>query len=354
MTEPVHRIRLGTFSISEADLAKAEKQMEFARNRDESLTKVRRDRVERLMDRVERSAIDKALTGYSKFSIDDVAAIHLRPGFIELPVPRPRRDPDVRYDRAKDLATRPPLTKLVNRAGNTLQVYLTMLFIAQLETPMGAYPSNTRPNSYADGWAALAGLKSSTPRLSNRRFGRTVGRLVEQDLVEAHVTGVKGQYDRFKIRKEDGSGEPYLVPTGGRLVSVPVEFFLRGWHLVLTPNEIATYLVILNHKTRVGPRTDGVAVPELVRDTVYGLSAEAYLSAHELAEFGLIDIREPDTEDTTGTKDTEGGSPAGDAGDHKRLPHRFIFPPKGGHDFSRPAADVVLERLTSNSLPPRI
>lgn len=178
--------------------------------------------------------------------------------------------------------------------------------------------------------------------------------LVEQDLVEAHVTGVKGQYDRFKIRKEDGSGEPYLVPTGGRLVSVPVEFFLRGWHLVLTPNEIATYLVILNHKTRVGPRTDGVAVPELVRDTVYGLSAEAYLSAHELAEFGLIDIREPDTEDTTGTKDTEGGSPAGDAGDHKRLPHRFIFPPKGGHDFSRPAADVVLERLTSNSLPPRI
>ncbi|GBF17557.1 hypothetical protein Br6_04964 [Rhodococcus sp. Br-6] len=344
MSEPTTNL---TFGIDMEDpdvietMAQAERQQEYVRRRDETLTQARKDRI--LAITKDRNAIDTAVSAYGPLVSSDVDEITVRQGFIQLTPPRARRDPDLKYDRSTDLKARPPLTKLINRPGNTLQVYLALLFIAQLETPRGASPSNRRDNNFRNGWAQLTGIKSADARQTNRRFGRALDRLADVGLVQVGPKGKRDRYGNFKIRKEDGSEEPYVVPNGGRLVSIPIGFFQQGWHLVLTANELAVYLIILNHTLRIGTRPGGIAIPQSVRETRYGLSEEAYRTAHELAEFGLVDLHMP--EDTAGSTRGE---------DDNRVPLRFTHPPSAGHDFSRPAADVVLEALTDNSLPPRL
>ena len=96
---------------------------------------------------------------------------------------------------------------------------------------------------------------------------------------------------------DDGRETLYTVPgaRAPRTIGLPVEFFHYGLHLVLEPKEIALLLAITDQSRR--PRRQpvgvpGVALPQLVRWSDYGISPEVYESAHELQEFGFITIHD--------------------------------------------------------------
>ncbi|WP_206428666.1 hypothetical protein [Mycolicibacterium stellerae] len=102
------------------------------------------------------------------------------------------------------------------------------------------------------------------------------------------------------IRREDGSGRDYTIPQGTPIAPkhfcIPTELFTAGWHLVLTPNELVTFLA-LSHVADLRLRHDGSTImflAEQFRYSLLGLTDEAYVSIHELAEFcGLIEVTDP-------------------------------------------------------------
>lgn len=79
-------------------------------------------------------------------------------------------------------------------------------------------------------------------------------------------------------------------------------------------------------------RRFGAAIPFSLRWGLFGLSEEAYLTAHNLSDFGLIDWTVP---------------PADSGADYSTEPHRFFWPPRTGHGEieNKPALDVVLADL---------
>lgn len=75
------------------------------------------------------------------------------------------------------------------------------------------------------------------------------------------------------------------------LLLIPSDFFTSGWWLVLSPSEIATYLMLLdvrfqNHFSNL------VFVRRSTRLDNYGISDEVYATHRELREFGLLKMRE--------------------------------------------------------------
>jgi hypothetical protein len=104
------------------------------------------------------------------------------------------------------------------------------------------------------------------------------------------------RYEGFQLLREDASQRAYTVPgdEAKDALTLPASFFLNGWHLILEPREIAMLLTILHaqrlHLPRRRNQARGVAVPEKLRCTRYGISGEVYDSIHQLKVFGLIDI----------------------------------------------------------------
>ena len=102
------------------------------------------------------------------------------------------------------------------------------------------------------------------------------------------------------LLKEDGSESQYRVPSEreSEAIKLPATFFLNGWHLVLTPGEIAMLLAIMDMARSVGrpsePDTQQwVALPQSTRRDLYGLTGEIYLHAQQLREFGLVYFHDP-------------------------------------------------------------
>ncbi len=114
-----------------------------------------------------------------------------------------------------------------------------------------------------------------------------------------HLGDTGQRYATHRLNREDGSGHAYTIPRGDpdipQHLCLPTEFFTTGWHLVLTPSELATFLAVCHAADRKLPRVaDGqtprrIYLTESLRRDNLGLSDEAYLSIHQLAEFGLIE-----------------------------------------------------------------
>lgn len=107
------------------------------------------------------------------------------------------------------------------------------------------------------------------------------------------------RYANSTFCREDGSGRNYVIPRGTpaapKHLCIPTEFFTTGWHLVLTLNELTTFLAVchvadlrLQHD-----RSTVMFLAEWFRYSMLGLTDEAYVSIHELAEFGLIEVTDP-------------------------------------------------------------
>lgn len=328
----------------------------------------------RLLERA--PGIERALRRYRELDQADAAEVLLRTTFIR--TSRGERPAPKAYVRETDHATRPPMTRLVGKRSHALRLYLTLVFVAQLETAAGAPYLNDRPNTMVDGqgrypWVELAGLWRSpdgaTPRAHTRRRRRMIDGALDTLsanglVVLAGVKGQSGRYANFRVQNEAAtdSGGQYTVPSqktrNNAAIRLPINFFLNGWHLVLSDLELVTLLAIidrtgeLRHVERSGEVKDlGVDLKESIRWRIYGLSDEAYSTVHTLHAIGLIDLVDPMPNRaypgggfTTFEADADGHLQAIDHDENPRIPFRLSYPKKGAIDvFDRPALQTVLE-----------
>lgn len=225
-------------------------------------------------------------------------------------------------------------------------MYLSALYIAHLER--SADDETTHHNTFGPHpWVTLAGLDgddrpgrkvkgSNTGRINqHRNLTRALTELEKRRLISAGEP-VRGRFAHWSLCREDGIGRTYELPgtTASGVVVIPYWFFRNGWHLVLTGSEIAVLFAIFDQVKRLPnhSRKYGVALPISLRWARFGLSDEAYLTAHNLADFGLIEWTE-----SSETAD----------GEYSTEPHRFFWPPRSGHAAieHKPALDVVLADL---------
>ncbi|VEG41062.1 Uncharacterised protein [Mycolicibacterium flavescens] len=182
-------------------------------------------------------AIRRATDKYATLDDGDQPDIRIRRRFVRLGTARARRETDPRLKTVRgDVDTRPPLTQLIHRPSNALQVYLSLLYIAHLEFEPGTRWKNGRPNNGVGGWSELSGLLA--PDTSNRelnlRMTRALTKLAEHDLVRVGARKSERRFDRFTLYQENRSRSRYFVPSAADSLTLPAGFFMAGWHLVLT------------------------------------------------------------------------------------------------------------------------
>jgi hypothetical protein len=359
-------------------MARAERQAEWSRRAAETARAARQIRLGRLQNR--RDAVRHALDAYRALDDEHLPVISLRQAFVYLAEPRPER-PDLDNEAIqdpkslnksrlrRDIETRPPLTKLVNRRTNALSLLLTTIYIAHLECQPGLAFHNKHGNAIpklgAPSWATLAGLGAAPLRTRRMRVTRALRDLADTGLVLiARPPGERDRFEGFWLYREDGTQTRYTPPGqyADDVVRLPASFFLNGWHLVLEPREIAVLLAIieLTNRTLGSRRRDheyGAALPESVRWARYGLSGEVYEAVHELAEFGLIYIHDTMPERRRGKLQLPSPQQRKNAERYGQSlapePYRFVYD-TSGNAFQRDAAKVVLSSLNESRLPPRM
>lgn len=298
-------------------------------------------------------AIGRATERYRILDQGDRPEILIRKSFVRLDPGRADQEDSTwpTTERGKllaDVDSRPPLTKLIHRPGNALQMYLSLVFVAQLEFEPGVRWKNKRDNNARGGWGELCGLLAphTAAKELNLRVTRALAKLSAHDLVLVGERKSRNRYRGFVLHRED-ERQRYFAPSLSESRSLPVAFFAAGWHLVLTNEEMATLLAIVDQAGRHRYRRDaaqaGVALPQSVRWRHYGLAPEAFAARHELEEFGLIEMFDPMVR--TNGKLSESQRKA-----ELRAPR--ITPKLNEFDFSRPAIEVVKAKL-ADPVPPR-
>ncbi|MFD3885025.1 hypothetical protein [Streptomyces microflavus] len=247
------------------------------------------------------------------------------------------------------------LTKLVLPRGIALRFYLLAVFEAQCRLDTGDPWQNVLPLKGGESWSTLvaidgaydsrsgtydAALENMPPELRGRarseeqwREGkletlrlqqikgalRTLAELEQEDALVTMPQGARGQrlYEHFSLMKESGRGhkqtpDSYTVPAvhweAAKTITLPKDFFLKGWIQVLNPSEVATWL-ILRMMSRWAPtkhHTSGVFLTTQLRMQAFGLRDDAWEDGcQRLLEFGLIrHAKSPETENTAGGEDT--------------------------------------------------
>jgi hypothetical protein len=335
--------------------------------------------------------VRRALSEYEALDKGNVPMIAFRHDFVRLRQARDVQELSTDDDaevqpggvvarrRARELASRPPLTRLVNRRSNALALLMTGVYVAHLEVGPGGMIRSDRRNATKVGglvpWSALAGMNAPRDSRARRaRVTRAIDELVVAELASIGSVGSRGRYDRWKLLSDSGSEQPYQAPgeTARRCVRLPASFFLRGWHLVLEPTEVAVLLAVMDLTGRIefrGRRQSdgvGVALPRSVRRDFYGISGETYTHVHELVEFGLLELHDTMPHRRAGkvrpkVTIAQASEPAGGVGDESRNadddsaapePYRFVI--KEPSVFDRDAATVVKDSLSTFPLPYRL
>jgi hypothetical protein len=359
--------------------------------RERSLQKIKARRKWRL-DKLtkEKAAIQRAVGAYSVLDRGDVPWVVLRRRFIrlgaarqmisaesEVEEPRELSRAAQARERRREIDTRPPLTRLVHRQSNALSLYLTAIYVAHLEAKPGRAFDNRRYNTRSNeddskSWSWLAGLSVPREIRSRRaRMRRALDELVAAGLINIQPPGVHYRYESWLLLKEDGSESQYRVPSEREsdAIQLPATFFLKGWHLVLTPGEIAMLLVIMDMARSVGRSTapgnqQWVALPRSIRRDLYGLTGEIYLHAQQLREFGLVDFQDPMATRRRGkisAKRIPPRPPADDnAADAQHKEHKppsqvpYLFSLRNPAIFDRDAFTVVHATLSALTIPYRL
>lgn len=271
--------------------------------------KARQDRAARLQALESRQhSIQLALDAYRQLP-DMHANVRLRAGGLRIDPPRPLppslggepwpRGTTRAAVRAYDLRTRRPLSRLVGSKGSALSSYLSMIYTLHAEhSSVDRHPlaSKTYPTDVS--WATLCGRSSPSLRARGERMNRDVRSIEAAELVRRRPAR-RGE-PKLEFLLEVDPDQPYALPesTATDVIELPSSFFTNGWHLVLTLEELITWLMIVDayellKASRPGWETFGVPLTQHVRWSTYGVSGEAYSALHELEEFGLIAVHDP-------------------------------------------------------------
>lgn len=371
------------------DPADQRRQAEWRARSLEKIKARRKTRLEKLGK--EQAAIQRAVRAYSDLDGGHVPEVVLRNRFIRLgearqmssageseaEEPRELSRAAQARERRREIDTRPPLTRLIHRQSNALSLYLTAIYLAHLEAKSGHAFDNRRHNTRrkedaSRSWCLLAGLTVPRDIPSRRaRMRRALDELVAADLVSIQPPGVRYRYEGWLLLREDGSESRYRVPSEREsgAIKLPAAFFYNGWHLVLTPGEIAMLLAIMEMARSVGRSTppgtqQWVALPQSTRHDLYGLTGEIYLQTQQLREFGLVDFHDPMPTRRRGKISAKRMSPQPPADDsavgahqeeHKPpSPVPYLFSPPDPAIFNQNAFEVVHATLSALSKPYRL
>lgn len=287
---------------------RAARQAEYMKRAAGNCRVERKGRRTALKKRETYDAITRATQRLQDLAHPDQPYVVIRSEFLLLGTPRPYPPP---ARQPENIATRPSLTRVHHgKNPHAVPLYLTGIFEHQMRAAYknspGAPPEPSRrrnavnnPLDKATNWITLTALDIDGVHIRNQRksFTRALDALRKWDLVSLGDTGQR--YAKFKFGREDGSGRDYTIPQGSPIAPkhfcIPTEFFTAGWHLVLTPNELVTFLALC-HVADLRLRHDGSTImflAEQFRYSLLGLTDEAYVSIHELAEFGLIEVTDP-------------------------------------------------------------
>lgn len=291
---------------TDEELADAVRQFEWRTRSVEKMEADRVDRLRKLQDREE--SIRRALQAYKNLP-RRYSTVRLRREFVALQKPRPLPpglggpEPEEPVSRSTqlqdDYRTRPPSTKLLMRKTHALPSYLAMLYVAHAETSVaGPIRGNASRTNGVESWSVLCGRWFPTVRARRARMARDLEELHRADLVTIGAGGAQARYENFALLADDLTDQEYTLPARrtqpSAVITLPHAFFTNGWHLALTPTEIAA-LLMARHATRTlpaAPNEPGIGIPRSVRWATYGVSGEAYHSIHELEEFGLLIIHD--------------------------------------------------------------
>lgn len=333
---------------------RAARQAEYMKKAADNCRSERNDRRAAFKKRETYDAIIRATRRLQDLAHPGQPYVVIRSEFLLLGAPRayppPAREPE-------NIATRPSLTRVHHgKNPHAVPLYLNGIFEHQMraayKNSSAAPPEPSRrrnavnnPLDKATNWITLTAFDVDGVHIRNQRksFTRTLDALRKWDLVSLGDTGQR--YAKFKFRREDGSGRDYTIPRGTPTAPnhfcIPTEFFTAGWHLVLTPNELVT-LLALCHVADLRLLHDGSStmfLSERFRYSLLGLSDEAYVSIHELDEFGLIEVTD------TMPNRKRGRIQLGETGGNPPEPYNLSVPMFNG----KPSTDALFNVSTFNT-----
>jgi hypothetical protein len=242
---------------------------------------------------------NRAVEQLVELTQEQPAELVIRRRFVRLPTPRPAPQESDERPMAErinaDVQSRPPCSALVHRPSLALSLYLSALLEAQARTPKaGALPARSRrPLVAREGWATLLGYSHLPAARRRERLRRALDQLEKRGLVLLGPARTHRRYDDFELQSDDGEGRNYTVPGKAQSFAVPLNFFTSGWHLVLEPREIATWLMLKEMTDFLldpeAVNSDGVGVAPSQRHERYGITSEVYEAHRELTELGLLE-----------------------------------------------------------------
>lgn len=358
---------LAGVDLSGVDAGELMRQAEWRERAVERSAAQRQARLRRLEESEE--AVTRAVRAYASLSAPS-ASMRLRLGFLALDPPRPgggqsqrSADGEVGEPRQhEERRSRPLITRLVATTSRALPTYLSLLYVLNVEQaspPQMARMNASRMAGGPESWAVLCGRWASTQRARRARLVRDLDALAAVDLVALKRGRGRKLYEDFAVLSDDTGDRAYHPPTRSEAaVPLPARLFLNGWHLVLTPAELAM-LVVARHawlKTARATRVAGVGIPASTRWSTYGVSGEVYSAIHELQEFGLIAINDPMPNRRRGKIQAPSAEERAqlESDGVSLAPETYRLAPHADECFDRPALAVVNACLTQSPVAPRL
>lgn len=203
---------------------------------------------------------------------------------------------------------RPPAGRLIAPRGVTGRLHLLLLFAAACQAAPGrqwhcSLPiehGREQPFSLERLVCAFARHRGGTGYVASpkanklRQITEALKALNDQHLLDLPHRGEYQPFRDFSLLCDSGQSTDnapitYRVPSAKEpCIDIPTEFFSHGWVHLLTPSEIAAYLMWLDVNQH--PQHEEPYVTGAERAGAYGLTREAFETHQALQAFGLVDV----------------------------------------------------------------
>ncbi len=226
-------------------------------------------------------------------------------------------------DRDRTPRPKPPIANIIRPQGVALRLQLTLLFLRQcargggatIPLPVSAWAHDDDDalgliNFFATGNRprADANYRRPRPAMRTRQVQNALDLLAEDKLQLVTLSDGKGARRYTPIQLNQDRPVPtakdmprYTVPTSNA-VSIPIQFFTRGWLQVLTDSEIWNWLV-WRHRGRMETSDQSSAQGlKLVADDrlgIYDLTRDAWDTHQLLGVLGLLSAIPGETTSTS-------------------------------------------------------
>ena len=202
---------------------------------------------------------------------------------------------------------------MVRSHGVALRLELALLFVKQCSNRTGSrLPLRVSALEQEDDTLGLINLfatgtrqrpdsnyKRPRPAMRARQVENALDLLAMPELQLVTLRSAEGgrsKYDTMWLNRETGVPKAkdvprYTAPTSGHVVSIPIEFYTRGWIQLLTDSEIWNWMVWRHRAHMTGPADTSAMGLRLNADDrlgIYDLTRDAWDTHQVLSRVGLM------------------------------------------------------------------